>query len=96
MTENELSKIVIGYAIEIHSTLGSGLLEKAYQECLVYQLQKDGFKVEKEKPISIIYNEFKITNAYRLDLLIENKLVIELKSIERHFMKITSLNSTHT
>lgn len=88
MNENELSKIVIGYAMEIHSALGSGLLEKAYQECLVHELRKEGLKVEKEKAISIIYGDLEIKNAYRIDLLIEDKLVIELKStdyiIENH------------
>lgn len=82
MTENELSKLVIGYAITIHSTLGSGLLEKAYQECLIYELRKGGFKVEFEKAISINYGDLEVQNAYRIDLLVNDKLVIELKSID--------------
>lgn len=82
MTENELSSIVIGFAIKIHSTLGSGLLEKAYQECLIYELKNEGFNVEVEKTISIKYNDLEIQNAYRIDILVNDKLVIELKSID--------------
>ena len=60
MTENEISKIVIGKAIEVHRSLGPGLLESAYQECLSYELQEEGLKVEKEKPMPIVYKDVKL------------------------------------
>jgi len=82
MTENELSKIIIGKAIDIHKTLGPGLLESAYKECLFYELNSSGFYVEKEKPMPIIYKEVKLDHGYRIDLLVENKVVIELKTVD--------------
>jgi GxxExxY protein len=82
MTENELSNIVIGYAIEVHRNLGPGLLESAYQECLMYELINAGLQVEKEKPMPIVYKEVKLDHGYRIDLLVENKLVIEIKTVE--------------
>lgn len=82
MTENELSKITIGFAIEIHTHLGPGLLESAYHECLFYKLKKFGLDVSKEKRIPLIYEEVKLECGYRIDLLVENKLVVEIKSTE--------------
>lgn len=82
MSENELSKIIIGAAIEVHNSLGPGLLESAYQECLFYVLSKDGYKVEKEKPMPLIFQDVRLDCGYRIDLLVENKIVIELKSVE--------------
>ncbi|MEI8202329.1 MAG: GxxExxY protein [Bacteroidota bacterium] len=82
MTENELSKIVIGYAIEVHRNLGPGLLESAYQECMLFELRKAGLSVEKEKPMPIIYKDVKLDHGYRIDLLVENKLVVEIKTVE--------------
>ncbi len=82
MHENELSKLIIGKAIEVHSALGPGLLESAYQECLFYELTSEGFIVEKEKPLPIIYKEVKLDHGYRIDLLVENKVIIELKVVE--------------
>jgi len=82
MTENEISKIIIGCAIEVHKHLGPGLLESAYQECLLYELVQAGFKVEKEKPMPIVYKEVKLNHGYRIDLLVEDKVVIELKTVE--------------
>lgn len=76
MTENEISKMVIGLAIEVHSTLGPGLLESAYQECLFYKIRKAGLLVEKEKPMPLMFEEIKLDCGYRIDLLVENKLVI--------------------
>jgi GxxExxY protein len=80
--ENTLSKLVIGYAIEVHKALGPGLLESAYRECLFYKLVKDGFYVEKEKRMPVIFEEIKLDCGYRIDLLIEEKLVLELKSVD--------------
>lgn len=82
MTENELSNIVIGIAIDVHRTLGPGLLENAYKECLFYKLRKEGFLVEKEKVMPLVYEDVKLDCGYRIDLLVENKLVLELKSVE--------------
>lgn len=82
MTENELSTIIIGCAIEVHRRLGAGLLERAYQECLMYELKLQGLKVEKEVLLPITYKELKIDNGYRIDLLVEDKVVIELKTVE--------------
>ena len=82
MYENELSKIIIGCAIDVHRELGPGLLESAYQECLYYELVSKGLKVEKEKSVPIVYKEIKLDHGYRIDLLIEDKVVIELKTVE--------------
>jgi GxxExxY protein len=82
MTENELSQIVIGKAIDIHTILGPGLLENAYKECLYYKLVQSGLFVEKEKPMPLVFETVKLECGYRIDLLVENKLVIELKSVE--------------
>lgn len=82
MTENELSNIIIGLAIDVHNALGPGLLESAYKECLYYKINQAGFKVEKEKPIPLVFEEVKLDCGYRIDLLVENKLVLELKSVD--------------
>ncbi len=82
MTPHELSKIVIGHAIDVHSQLGPGLLESAYQECLFYELNAAGFKVRKEVAMPIVYKEVKLDHGYRIDLLVEEKLVLEIKSVD--------------
>jgi len=82
MIENEISKKIIGAAIEVHKQLGPGLLESAYKECLFYELQQAGLKVRKEKPMPIIYKEIKLDHGYRIDLLVEEKVVIEIKTVE--------------
>lgn len=69
-------------SFDVHSALGPGLLESAYKECLAYRLTKNGLFVEKEKPMPLIFEEIKLDQGYRLDLLVENKIVIELKSVE--------------
>lgn len=88
MTEDELSNIVIGLAIKVHKNLGPGLLESSYKECLFYEINKAGFQVEKEKPMPLIYEEVKLDIGYRLDIIVESKLVIEIKSVE-------ALNDVH-
>jgi len=80
MSENEISKEIIRKAIEVHQSLGSGLLESAYQECLFYELKQFGFKVEKEKPLPIVYKETKLDHGYRLDALMENKVCYRSKN----------------
>ncbi|MBX7171697.1 MAG: GxxExxY protein [Pyrinomonadaceae bacterium] len=82
MNENSLSNLIINRALKVHSALGPGLLESAYQECLFYELQKSGLFVEKEKPMPLIYEEVKLECGYRVDLLVENKLIIEIKAVE--------------
>lgn len=79
--ENELSKIIIGCAIEVHKQLGPGLLESAYQECLLYELKKAGLAVQKEKPMPIVYKEVTLDHGYTIDLLVNNMVVIEIKSV---------------
>ncbi len=82
MTENELSTHVIGQAIEVHAALGPGLLESAYKECLYYKMAKWGLNVEKEKAMPLVFEEVKLDCGYRIDLLVERKLVIEIKAVE--------------
>jgi GxxExxY protein len=90
--ENRLSKIILGAAIEVHKALGPGLLESAYQECLAYELINRGLKVVKEHPLPIVYKEVKLDHGYRLDLLVENKVVIEIKTVDEftdvHFAQV--------
>ena len=82
MNENELSRIVYQDALKVHRNLGPGLLESSYEECLFYELNKSGLLIERQKPLPIIYEEIKLNIGYRVDLIIENKLIIELKSVE--------------
>ncbi|HEU0126695.1 MAG TPA: GxxExxY protein, partial [Flavobacterium sp.] len=82
MSENEISNVVIGLAIEIHKKLGPGLLENVYKECLFYKINQRGLFVEKEKALPLVFEEVKLNCGYRIDLLVENKLLIEIKSVE--------------
>ena len=82
MNENELAKIVFEAGLVVHRSLGPGLLESAYEECLFYELYCMNIKVEKQKPLPLVYREVKLDVGYRIDLLVENKLVIEVKSVE--------------
>ena len=82
MTENEISSLIIGAAIDVHKVLGPGLLESAYKECLYYKLFQSGLNVVKEKPMPLIFEEVILECGYRIDLLVENKVVIEVKSVE--------------
>lgn len=79
---NKITHDVIGCAIEVHRALGPGMLESAYQECLKYLIKKVGYKVESEVPVPIIFEEVKLECGYRIDLLVENEVVVEIKSIE--------------
>ncbi|MEO5966928.1 MAG: GxxExxY protein [Ferruginibacter sp.] len=88
MTENELSKVVFDSALKVHQNLGPGLLESAYEECLFYEINKTGLLVEKQKPTPLIYEEVKLDVGYRIDLLLENKLIVEVKAVE-------TLNDVH-
>lgn len=82
MTENEISEKIIGCAIQVHRELGSGLLESSYEECLYYELIQAGLLVEKQKPLPLVYKDVKLDCGYRLDLMVENKVVIEIKVVE--------------
>jgi len=89
MEDNRLTEQIIGCAIKVHRSLGPGLLESAYQECLLFELKKAGLFVEKEKPLPLVYEEVKLDCGYRIDLLVEKQVVIEIKSVE-------ALNDVHT
>jgi len=82
MIPNILTEKIIGCAIEVHKILGPGLLESAYQECLVYELKKAGLRVKREIPMPIVYKDIKLDHGYRMDLLVEDKVVLELKTVE--------------
>ncbi|MDX8340185.1 GxxExxY protein [Draconibacterium sp. IB214405] len=82
MIENQITEQIIGCAIKVHRNLGPGLLESAYQECLFYELKKAGLKVQKEKPLPLVYEDVKLECGYRLDLLVEDKIIVEVKSVE--------------
>ena len=81
-TENELSNIIIGEAIYIHKTLGPGLLESVYKECLYYRLLKKELNVIKERAIPLVFEEIKMECGYRADLIVENKVIVEIKCVD--------------
>lgn len=88
MTENEISKIIFNSALKVHKALWPGLLESAYEECLYYELKKFGLNVQKQKALPLIYEEVKLDIGYRIDLLVEDKVIIEIKAVE-------ALNDVH-
>lgn len=88
MHENEISQLIFDFGLKIHRQLGPGLLESAYEECLFYELSNSGLMVEKQKPMPLIYEDVKLNVGYRLDLIVENKVVVEVKSCE-------ALNDVH-
>jgi GxxExxY protein len=83
MTENEIAKIVVDSAYRIHSKLGPGLLESAYQAILAYELRTRGLKIETEVIMPVIYDQLSLDVGYRADIIVENKVIIELKSVEK-------------
>jgi GxxExxY protein len=88
MTENEISKVVFECALKVHKTLGPGLLESAYEECMFYELKKSNLKVEKQKALPLVYEEVKLDVGYRIDIIVEDKFIVEIKSVE-------ALNDVH-
>ncbi|UII76724.1 GxxExxY protein [Flagellimonas sp. HMM57] len=82
MEDNHITSIIIKSAIEVHKALGPGLLESAYQECLLYELKQNNLSVTKEVALPVLYKEVKLNHGYRIDLLVENKIVVELKTVE--------------
>ncbi|CAM3146112.1 GxxExxY protein [Kaistella daneshvariae] len=82
MNENEISRIIFDAGLKVHRQLGPGLLESAYEECLFYELRKSNLLIEKQKPMPLIYDEVKLDVGYRIDMMVERKVVIEVKSVE--------------
>ena len=82
MEINQLTEKIIGCAIEVHKRLGPGLLESAYEECLSYELQSIGLKIDRQVAVPVVYKDIKLECGYRIDILVENTVIIELKSIE--------------
>lgn len=89
MELNNLTYLILKSAYKVHSELGPGLLENAYEECLFYELNLQGIKVEKQKSLPLIYQDVKLDSGYRIDLLVDNRVVIEIKSV-------SSFNEVHT
>ena len=83
MTENEIAKVVVDAAYKLHTALGPGLLESAYEALLVYELRKRGLRVVSQEPMSLIYDGVEMDVGYRADLVVEDKVIVELKSAER-------------
>lgn len=82
MNENELSRIIVNTAYQLHVQLGPGLLESVYEEIMTFELTKQGLKIERQKPIPVIWGEVKMEIGFRADLVVQNKVIIELKSVE--------------
>lgn len=80
---NKITETIIGVAINIHRSLGPGLLESSYEACMVYDLSEAGLKVEQQKSLPVAYRGVKLECGYRLDLMIENEVIVEIKSIEK-------------
>ena len=82
METNEITGQILSAAFKVHTALGPGLLESAYQACLVHELIKAGLFVEVEKPCPLVYDDIKLDCGYRIDILVENKVIVELKTVE--------------
>lgn len=82
MSENEISSKIIGAAIEVHKQLGPGLLESTYETCLAYELKQMGLDVKQQQALPVLYKEVKLEAGYRIDLLVENKVIVEIKSVD--------------
>jgi GxxExxY protein len=83
MTENEIAKIIVDAAFQIHKRLGPGLLESVYEVVLAHELKKRGMKVNRQVPVAIVYDDIKFDEGFRADLIIEDKVIVELKSVEK-------------
>lgn len=92
MTENEISHEVIGIALELHTQLGPGLLESVYENTLAYELNKRQFAIDQQIPMPLVYKEIKLECGYRLDLLVNKEVIVEIKSVETlapvHFAQV--------
>ena len=83
MNENDIGDVIVAAALKIHSALGAGLLESVYEACLAHELVKQGLQVEQQVPCPIVYDNMRIDGAFRLDLLIAGKVVVEVKAVEK-------------
>ncbi len=83
MTENEIAKITVDAAFQIHKKLGPGLLESVYEVILAHELKKRGLRIKRQVPVPIIFDEIKFDEAFRADLIVEEKVIVELKSVEK-------------
>ena len=92
MHENNISSIILGCAIEVHKQLGPGLLESAYEACLVYELKNKGLKVAQQQALPVVYKDIKLEAGYRIDILVEETVIIEIKSTDAladiHFAQV--------
>lgn len=88
MTDNQIAKIALDCAFEVHSTLGPGLLETVYRECMYYEIRSQGLYVEKERLLPVQYKRISLDYGYRIDILVEKRIVVELKTVE-------ALNNSH-
>ncbi|MBI9062459.1 MAG: GxxExxY protein [Marinilabiliaceae bacterium] len=82
MDIEKVFKTVLDSSFQVHTALGPGLLESAYEECLYYELLQSGLKVEKQKPLPLVYKEVKLETGYRVDLLVQNRIIVEIKAVE--------------
>lgn len=82
MSENEISNIIIGCALEVHKHLGPGLLESTYEACLAFELKQKGLIVSQQQALPIVYKDVKLNAGYRIDLLVENLIIVEIKSVD--------------
>lgn len=80
---NQITENIIGAAIDVHRALGPGLLESAYEACLVFELAQRGLKVEQQRPLPVVYREVRLDCGYRLDLLVEDAVIVEVKAVDR-------------
>jgi GxxExxY protein len=91
---NQITQAIIGAAIEVHKGLGPGLLESAYEECLAYELGSLGLRFEAQKPLPLIYKDVKLECGFRLDLLVEEKVIVEIKAVDQilpiHYAQVHS------
>lgn len=83
MTENEVAKIIVDAAFKIHTILGPGLLESAYEAVIAHELKKRGLRVERQVPLPIVYDGVRLDEGFRIDLIVEDLVIIELKSVEQ-------------
>lgn len=101
MTENEITKILVDIFIKVHSKLGPGLLESVYEEAICYELRKRGLKYQRQQGIPVVYDDIKMNLGFRADVIVEDKVIVEIKSIESlapvlhktllTYLKLTSL-----
>ena len=92
MNKNETAKLIVDAAFHIHKRLGPGLFESVYEIVLAYELKKRGLKVERQVPVAIVYDDIKFDEGFRADLIVEEKVIVELKSVEK-VAQFTLLNS---